>query len=351
MLEYRPLGRTGISVSSIALGTMTFGQQNTEAEGHAQLDGARDRGINLIDAAELYPIPPKAETQGATERIIASWLKARGGRDKVVIATKVVGRSDATYFRADGSRTRLDAKNINEAVERSLKNLGTDYIDLYQLHWPDRAVPLFGQSDTTRARGGGDGPEVPIEETLAALDGLVKAGKVRHIGLSNETAWGLSAFLAAAEKGIGPRVASVQNAYNLVNRTYDTGLAEFHQREGVGLLAYSPLAQGFLTGKYLDGARPPGSRHTLFNRGQRYEKPGTEQAVRAYVALAREVGLKPAQLAIAYVTSRPFVTANIIGATTLAQLEENLSSLDVTITPEIEQRIAALHQLHGNPAP
>ncbi|WP_024279057.1 aldo/keto reductase [Xanthobacter sp. 126] len=351
MLDYRPLRRTGITVSSIALGTMTFGQQNTEAEGHAQLDIARDRGITLIDAAELYPIPPRAETQGATERIIGSWLKARSGRDKVVIATKVVGRSDATYFRADGSTTRLDAKNINEAVEGSLKRLGTDYIDLYQLHWPDRAVPLFGQRATTRARGGGEGPEVAIEETLAALDALVKAGKVRHIGLSNETAWGLSAFLAAAEKGIGPRVVSVQNAYNLVNRTYETGLAEFHQREDVGLLAYSPLAQGFLTGKYLDGALPPGARKTLFNRAQRYEKPGTEEAVRAYVALAREVGVSPAQLAIAFVTSRPFVTSNIIGATTLAQLEEDLGSLDVTLTPEIEDRIDALHQLHGNPAP
>ncbi|MFG1202824.1 aldo/keto reductase [Xanthobacter aminoxidans] len=349
MLDYRPLGRTGISVSSIALGTMTFGEQNTEAEGHAQLDIARDRGITLIDAAELYPIPPKAETQGATERIIGSWLKARGGRDKVVIATKVVGRSDATYFRADGSTTRLDAKNITEAVEGSLKRLGTDYIDLYQLHWPDRAVPLFGQRATTRARGGG--PEVPVEETLAALDALVKAGKVRHIGLSNETAWGLSAFLAAAEKGIGPRVASVQNAYSLVNRTYETGLAEFLQREDVGLLAYSPLAQGFLTGKYLDGALPAGARKTLFNRTQRYEKPGTEEAVRAYVALAREAGLTPAQLALAFVTSRPFVTSNIIGATTLAQLEEDLGSLDVTLTPEIEDRIDALHQLHGNPAP
>ncbi len=351
MLDYRPLGRTGISVSSIALGTMTFGEQNTEAEGHAQLDVARDRGINLIDAAELYPIPPKAETQGATERIIGSWLKARGGRDKVVIATKVVGRSDATYFRADGSTTRLDAKNINEAVEGSLKRLGTDYIDLYHLHWPDRAVTLFGQRATTRARGGGEGPEVAIEETLAALDALVKAGKVRHIGLSNETAWGLSAFLTGAEKGIGPRVVSVQNAYNLVNRVYETGLAEFRQREDVGLLAYSPLAQGFLTGKYLDGALPAGARKTLFNRAQRYEKPGTEEAVRAYVALAREVGVSPAQLAIAFVTSRPFVTSNIIGATTLAQLEEDLGSLDVTLTPEIEDRIDALHQLHGNPAP
>lgn len=351
MLDYRPLGRTGLTVSSIALGTMTFGQQNTEAEGHAQLDLARDRGINFIDAAELYPIPPKAETQGETERIVGSWLRSRGGRDKVVVATKVVGRSDATHFRAGGATTRLDAGNITAAIDGSLARLGTDYVDLYQLHWPDRAVPLFGHGASSRARGAGDGPEVPVEETLAALDALVKAGKVRHIGLSNETAWGVHAFLAAAERGKGPRIASVQNAYNLLNRTYEVGLAEFAGREGVGLLAYSPLAQGFLTGKYLGGARPPGARNTLFNRGQRYEKPGSEAAIRAYIALAAEVGLTPVQLALAYVTSRSFVTSNIIGATTMAQLEEDLASLDVTITPEIEERIDALHQLHGSPAP
>ncbi|MEP9352466.1 aldo/keto reductase [Xanthobacter sp. KR7-65] len=351
MLDYRPLGRTGLSVSSIALGTMTFGQQNTEAEGHAQLDLARDRGINLIDTAELYSIPPKAETQGSTERIIGSWLKSRGGRDKIILATKVAGRSDNTYLRADGAPTRLNARNINAAIDGSLKRLGTDYVDLYQLHWPDRAVPLFGHARGSRARGGGDGPDVPIEETLAALADVVKAGKARHIGLSNETAWGLHAFLAAAQQGIGPRVASVQNAYNLINRTYEAGLAEFHQQEDVGLLAYSPLAQGFLTGKYLAGARPPGARNTLFNRGQRYEKPGAEEAIRAYMDLAAELGLTVVQLAIAYVTSRSFVTSNIIGATSMAQLEENLATLDVVITPEIEDRIDALHQLHGSPAP
>lgn len=351
MLQYRPLGRTGLSVSSIALGTMTFGQQNSEAEGHAQLDLARDRGINFIDTAELYSIPPMAETQGSTERIIGTWLKARGGRDKVVLATKVVGRSDATYFRANGGTTCLDAKNIHAAIEASLKRLQTDYVDLYQLHWPDRRVPLFGQRGATPARGAGTGAEVPVEDTLGVLADLVTAGKVRHIGLSNETAWGVHGFLKAAEKGIGPRIASVQNSYHLLNRTYEIGLAEFAEREDVGLLAYSPLAQGFLTGKYLDGARPAGTRLTLFGRGQRYQKPGSEEAIRAYVALARELGLTPVQLALAFVTSRPFVTANIIGATTMAQLEENLATLDVSITPEIEDRVDAIYQLHGSPAP
>lgn len=349
MLEYRPLGRTGLSVSSLALGTMTFGQQNTEAEGHAQLDLALDHGINLIDTAEMYSIPPRPETQGSTERIIGTWLKARGGRDRLVLATKVSGRSDSTWLRAGGAKTRLDAANINQAIDASLQRLQTDYVDLYQLHWPDRAVPLFGQPASTR--GSGDGPEVPIEETLGALGDLVAAGKVRHIGLSNETAWGVHRFLRAAEMGRGPRIASVQNAYNLINRTYETGLAEFAGREDVGLLAYSPLAQGYLTGKYLDGARPAGARTTLFNRGQRYEKPGTEAAVRAYIKLASEVGLTPVQLSQAWVTSRPFVTSNIIGATSIAQLQETLDTLAVHLTPEIESAVNALFQLHGSPAP
>ncbi|WP_454915168.1 aldo/keto reductase [Xanthobacter sediminis] len=351
MLEYRPLGRSGITVSSICLGTMTFGQQNTEAEGHAQLDHALDRGINFIDTAEIYSIPPRPETQGSTERIVGTWLKARGNRDKIVLATKVAGRSTQNWLRADGSNPRLDARNINEAIEGSLRRLQTDYVDLYQLHWPDRAVPLFGNPASVPARGANDSPEVPIEETLGALNDLVTAGKVRHIGLSNETAWGVHRFLEAAEKGIGPRVASVQNAYNLLNRTYEEGLAEFAARDGVGLLAYSPLAQGYLTGKYLDGARPAGARSTLFNRGQRYEKPGTEEAIKAYIALAAELGLTPVGLAQAWVTSRPFVTSNIIGATSMTQLEETLATLTIALTPEIEARVNAVFQLHGNPAP
>lgn len=351
MLEYRPLGRTDIKVSSIALGTMTLGQQNTEAEGHAQLDLALDRGINLIDAAEMYPIPPKAETQGATERIIGQWLNSRGNRDKVVLASKVLGRSDTAYIRAAGTGTKLDRANIVEALEGSLKRLQTDYIDLYQLHWPDRSVPLFGHGDTARARGGGDGSEVPIAETLGVLADMVAAGKIRHIGLSNETAWGAHRFLADAEQGRGPRIVSIQNAYNLVNRTYEGGLAEFAARDDVGLLAYSPLAQGFLTGKYRHGARPAGSRMVLFNRGARYEKPGTAEAIEDYAAIAADFGLTLVQLAQAWVTSRPFVTANIIGATSLAQLEANLATLDVVITPEIEARVNAVYQLRGSPAP
>ncbi|MDH2328995.1 aldo/keto reductase [Cereibacter sp. SYSU M97828] len=349
-LEYRPLGRTGLTVSSVALGTMTWGQQNTEAEGHAQLDLALDHGVTLIDTAESYSIPPRAETQGSTERIIGTWLKARGTRDRIVLATKVAGPSDRTYMRADGSRPSLDAKNIHEAVDASLRRLQTDHVDLYQLHWPNRSVPLFGNAAHAPQRGGDPG-EVPIEETLEALDAMVKAGKVRHIGLSNETAWGVSRFVHLSEtKGL-PRVASVQNAYNLLNRTYEHGLAEFHAREDVGLLAYSPLAQGFLTGKYLDGARPEGARLTLFDRGGRYQKPGVTEALRAYLDIARDFGIDPAQLAIAYVTSRSFVTSNIIGATSLGQLEADLRASDVQITAEIEARIEAVHQLHRDPAP
>ena len=344
--EARPLGRSGIQVSAIALGTMTFGQQNTEAEGHAQLDHAIAEGITLIDTAELYAIPPRPETQGSTERIIGSWLKARGGRDRIVLASKVVGRSSNTWFRRDGSAPRLDARNITEALDASLARLQTDYVDLYQLHWPDRAAPIFGGKGGPRPAD-----EVPIEDTLGALDALVKAGKIREIGLSNETAWGLSRFLHLSETRGQPRVASVQNAYNLLNRTYEEGLAEFHDREDVGLLAYSPLAQGYLTGKYQRGARPAGARTTLFDRGQRYEKPGTEAAIDGYLAVARDFGLDPAQLAIAWVTSRPFVTSNIIGATSMEQLATDLGSREIVITPEIEARIDAVHQLHGNPAP
>ncbi len=349
MLEYRPLGRTDIKVSSVALGTMTFGQQNTEAEGHAQLDYALDHGINFIDTAELYSIPPRRETQGSTERIIGTWLKARGNRDKVVLASKAVGPTTNTWYRADGARPRLDAANIRAAIDGSLQRLQTDYLDLYQLHWPDRAVPIFGNAAPARAPG--DGAEVPIEDTLAALAELVKSGKVRHIGLSNETAWGLHAFLRAADAGIGPRVVSVQNAYNLINRTYEEGLAEFHAREGVGLLAYSPLGQGYLTGKYQRGARPAGARSTLFDRGQRYEKPGTEAAIDAYLKLAAEVGLAPVALAQAFVTSRPFVTATLIGATSMAQLEACLAGALTPLSADVLARIDALHQIHGNPAP
>lgn len=348
-MKKRELGRTGILVSEICLGTMTFGQQNTEAQGHAQLDLALGHGINFIDTAELYSIPPRAETYGATETIVGSWLRARGGRDRVVIASKVVGRSNMPWFRPGGEETRLTPRQIRYAIEGSLRRLGTDYIDLYQMHWPDRRIGLFGAGGTTfDAKVEAD--EVPIAETLGVLGDLVNEGKIRHVGVSNETPWGVSQYLDCAKTG-APRVASIQNAYNLLNRTFEMGLAEIAMREKVGLLAYSPLAQGYLTGKYLDGARPAGARTTLFNRGQRYEKPGVDVAIRAYLDLARAKGIDPVQMAIAFVTSRPFVTSNIIGATSIEQLTTILGSVNVEITPELEAEINAIHQIHSNPAP
>jgi aryl-alcohol dehydrogenase-like predicted oxidoreductase len=351
MMEYRKLGRTDLNVSAICLGTMTWGQQNTEAEGHAQLDYALEQGVNFIDTAEMYSIPPKPETQGSTERIIGTWFKARANRDKVILATKVSGRSEAPYMRLGGETTQLNRKQITFALEESLKRLQTDYVDLYQLHWPDRALPLFSDAGTIYKEVPKKPDENPIEETLEVLRDLVKAGKIRHVGLSNETAWGTSRFVYAAEAGHGPRVVSIQNAYNFLNRTFEIGLAEIAVREQVGLLAYSPLAQGYLTGKYQNGARPAGARSTLFNRGQRYEKPGAAEAIDLYVNLAKKVGLDPAQMALAFVTSRPFVTSNIIGATTMEQLKADIGSSEVKISPELEAHINAIHQIYSNPAP
>ncbi|MHB2165498.1 aldo/keto reductase [Alsobacter sp. R-9] len=349
-MKYRPLGRTGLDVSMICLGTMTWGQQNTEAEGHAQMDYAVDRGVNFFDTAELYSIPPKAETQGSTERIIGSWFASRGRRDRIVLASKVIGRSAMDWFRDARIPGELNRAQMTEALDKSLKRLRTDYLDLYQLHWPDRPVP-WGSNPTVFRESEFRGPENPIEQILEVLGDFVKAGKVRHVGLSNESAWGTMTFLKASEMRGLPRVVSVQNAYNLLNRTYEVAMAEVSMREDVGLLAYSPLAQGYLTGKYLDGARPAGARTTLFNRGQRYEKPGAEEAIRKYVELARESGLDPAQMALAFVNGRPFVTANIIGATSMAQLETAIGSIDVTLPAEVEARIDAIHQLHSNPCP
>jgi aryl-alcohol dehydrogenase-like predicted oxidoreductase len=327
---------------------MTWGQQNTEAEGHAQMDYALDRGINFFDTAELYSIPPRPETQGSTERIIGSWFRSRGTRDKVILASKIVGRTDMTWFREGGVPGELSRAQIEEAVNKSLKRLQTDYIDLYQLHWPDRPMSWGANPVVYRHQ---EGPSHPIEEILSHLQDLVRAGKIRHVGLSNESAWGTMTFLKHAEMRGLPRVQSVQNAYNLLNRTYETALAEVSMREQVSLLAYSPLGQGFLTGKYLDGARPPGTRTVLFGRGQRYQTPGAEPAIARYVALAREAGLDPAQLAIAFVNSRPFVTSTIIGATSMEQLKTDIAAMDVRITPELEERINAVHLVHTNPCP
>ena len=349
-MHTRKLGTTGLDVSLIGLGTMTWGQQNTEAEGHAQMDYALAHGVNFFDCAELYPIPPKPDTAGMTERIIGSWFKARKSRDKVILATKAVGRSNMTWFRKDGAKGRVTKAQLTEAIDGSLARLNTDYIDLYQLHWPDRPLP-WGANPSRFVASEFDGDGAPMAETLAVLDGFVKAGKARHVGVSNESAWGTMQFLAASERSGLARIQSIQNAYNLVNRTFDTALAEIARREKVSLIAYSPLAQGYLTGKYLDGAMPPGSRSALFNRGQRYELDASNDAIRAYLKIARDAALDPAQMAIAFVNQQPFVATNLIGATSMAQLATNIAAIDVKLTPEINAKIDAIHQRYGNCAP
>lgn len=351
-MEYRRLGRTDLRVSAICLGTMTYGQQNTEAEGFEQMDYALDQGINFFDTAELYSIPPMPETQGSTERVIGNWFKARGNRDKVILATKVVGRTPMKWFREDGGPARLTRAQMNEAIGKSLKRLQTDYIDLYQLHWPERPAPFGAIPNRFRpAEWKPAEDETPIAEIVDILDGFVKEGKVRHIGLSNESPWGTMRFLFESEAKGRARVQSVQNAYNLLNRSWETGMAEVSMREDVSLLAYSPLAQGFLSGKYLDGNKPAGARFTLFNRGQRYELPHTDVAIRDYLAAAAEFGLDPTQMANAFVTSRSIVTSNIIGATSMAQLKLAVSAKDIVLSPELLARLDDIHQARGNPAP
>lgn len=350
-MEYRRLGRTDLKVSAICLGTMTWGEQNTEADGHAQMDMAVDRGVNFFDTAELYAIPPRAETQGATEEIIGSWFDKSGKRDEIVLATKVTGRSGMTWFRDDGSPTELTPAQMREALEKSLKRLRTDHIDLYQLHWPDRDVSTFGSNPTVYGHDPDGHPGHPIAETLETLQTFIREGKVRHVGLSNESAWGTMRFLnEAGTRGL-PRMQSIQNAYSLVNRTFEVGLAETAMREDIGLLAYSALAQGYLTGKYRDGARPPGARKTLFERLQRYEKPGAETAYNAYLDLAAERDLDPAQMALKFALTRPFMTSVIIGATNLDQLATNIDAETITWSEELEDRINAIHQVHQNPCP
>lgn len=349
-MQMRPLGHTGLQVSLIALGTMTFGEQNSQAEAFEQLDLAVAEGINLIDAAEMYPVPPRPETYGETERIIGHWLAARGGRDKVVLATKACGPSwrlaQSRHVR-DGN-PRFDRANLVAAVDASLARLQTDYIDLYQLHWPDRDTNCFGRLGYTHDD---TIPMTPIEETLEALDGLVRAGKIRYIGLSNETPWGFMRFLQVAQAHGWPRVVGVQNPYSLLNRSYEIGMAEISMREHVGLLAYSPLAFGQLSGKYLAGQRPAAGRLTRWERFARYNNPQAESATYEYVKLARQHGLDPAQMALAYVNTRPFVTANIIGATTLEQLRANIASVDLTLSAEVLAGLEAIQTRWPNPAP
>jgi len=350
-MKYRRLGTSDLEVSAIALGTMTWGQQNSEAEAHSQLDFALERGVTLIDTAEMYPVPPRAETQGRTESYIGSWLAARPGvRDRIVLATKAAGpaRQAERPSHIRGGKARHDRANLEAALDASLERLRTDYVDLYQLHWPDRTTNYFGRLGYEHVA---DEDTVPIRETLEALSALVEAGKVRYVGLSNETPWGVHEFLRQSELAGLPRVVSIQNPYNLLNRSFEIGLAEFAIREQVGLLAYSPLAFGVLSGKYLNGQAPAGARITLFERFTRYKGEIAEATVAAYAAVARVHGLTPAQLALAWVNSRPFLTSNIVGATNLEQLKEDIGSLDVQLDDAAIAAIEAVHAKHPNPCP
>ena len=347
-MEFRKLGHTDIQVSSICLGTMTWGEQNTEQEGHDQMDYAVDMGINFFDTAEMYAVPPRPETQGSTEKIVGSWFKKTGMRDKIILATKVAGRAPMTWLRDDESPVELTRAQILEAVDKSLSRLQTDYIDLYQLHWPDRPMQLFGGLGYKHF-----GDEVNrIEDVLGVLAEVQKAGKVRHFGLSNETPWGIMKFLHHAEVNHDlPRMVSVQNAYNLLNRIYELGSSEIFHREGVGLLAYSPLAQGYLTGKYQNGALPEGSRKQLFDRLQRYETPAADKAIASYMDIAKKYGVDASQLANQFVTTRDFVTSNIIGATSMEQLKLAVTSVDLELTEEMMEDIQAVHLTAPNICP
>jgi aryl-alcohol dehydrogenase-like predicted oxidoreductase len=341
------LGASALAVSRICLGTMTFGEQNSEADAHSQLDYALERGINFIDTAEMYPVMPRAQTQGSTESFIGSWLKKSGRRADVVLATKVAGPNAAMHWIRNG-KNNLDRANIRAAVDASLQRLQTDYIDLYQLHWPSRNVPVFGATvfDPAKERAC-----VAIEETLAVLGELIEAGKIRHIGVSNESAWGVSEFIKQSERKGLPRIASIQNLYNLAARTFETSLLnETCYRENVGLLAYSPLAFGQLTGKYLDDPKAPG-RLTIFppNWSPRYLRPSVLAAVKEYVELARANGMTPAAMALAWCYSRWFVASTIIGATSLAQLKENIDAAEVTLSADLVKAIDAIHLRITNP--
>lgn len=347
-MEYRKLGNTEIEVSVICLGTMTWGEQNTEAEAFAQMDHALAEGVNFLDTAELYPIPPCARTSGHTEEIIGRWLKRTGNRNRVVLASKIAGPGAGWIDHIRNGRTRYIRNDLQSALEASLRRLQTDCIDLYQLHWPERETNYFGKLGFT--------PPVqddytPFAETLGVLADFVAAGKIRHVGLSNETPWGIMRFLQAAATAGLPRVVSVQNPYSLLNRTYEVGAAEVSWRERCGLLAYSPLGFGVLSGKYLDGARPPGARLTLYPDYARYSSPAAQQATAEYVALARTHGLDCARMALAFVISRGFVTSVIIGATRMEQLRSNIASCSLRLSGDVLDGIQAIHEAHPSPAP
>ncbi|GLT16070.1 NADP(H)-dependent aldo-keto reductase [Vibrio algivorus] len=344
-MKYHKIPHSNLEVSKIALGTMTYGEQNSQKEAYEQLDYSIERGINLIDTAEMYPVPPKPNTQGSTEEYIGNWLEKSGKREKVILATKVAGPGRMSHIRENMS---LDRRNIHLAMDSSLQRLKTDYVDLYQIHWPQRNNNRFGQLNYPHLD---EQQEVTLIETLEALAELVKAGKTRYIGVSNETPWGVMTLLRLAEKHDLPRIISIQNPYNLLNRSFEIGLSEISHHEGVELLAYSPLAFGVLSGKYLNGSRPDGARCSLFERFVRYFTPQGEAATQAYIDIAKKHGIDPVQMALAFVNQRPFVASNIIGATTMEQLKANIDSIDTQLSEELLQDLYSIGVQYPNPCP
>ena len=346
-MKYKKLGNTNIDVSLICLGTMNMGEQNTQEQSFEQMDYSFDKGINFFDTAEVYAVPPRKETQGKTEEIIGNWFKKTKKREKIILATKMVGPGPE-WIRGGGGN--YSEKNISIAVEGSLKRLQTDYIDLYQLHWPERNTNFFGNRDYKH-----NSKEDKWNDFGSVLKGLkkfVEQGKIRYIGVSNETPWGFSKYLEIAEKLNLPRIVSVQNPYNLLNRAYDNGMSEISCRENVGLLAYSPLGLGYLSGKYRQNKIPEKSRIGLFGQfWTRYKEPAAIRATDDYFRLAKDGGLSLTQMALAFVNSRPFITSNIIGATTMDQLKENIGSVDVNLSNEIIEKINLIHTNNPNPTP
>lgn len=345
-MKYTTLPNTDIQISKICLGTMTFGQQNTEAEGHAQMDYALDNGVNFFDTAEMYSIPPSKETYGNTERILGTWFKKTGHRDKIVLATKIAGPNpNFTYMR---DKVDFSPASIQHALDQSLLRLQTDYVDLYQLHWPERKTNYFGQRGFKLQD---DSWEDNIHQVLETLQQFVKQGKIKHIGLSNETPWGIMRFLEESKKYNLPRIATVQNPYSLLNRLYENGNAEVSIRENVGLLAYSPMAFGVLSGKYLSGEALPNARINLFPQYKRYSSEQATAATRLYQEIAIKHGLTLTQLSLAFIAQQPFVSSSIIGATTLEQLKENIDTISITLSEEILQEIDAVQAIIPDPAP
>ncbi len=349
-MRYRKLGNTNTDVSVICLGTMTFGEQNTKNESFEQMDYALDRGVNFFDTAELYAVMPRKETYGKTEKIIGSWFKERSNRDKIFLASKIVSKSenDLGWIRNGSKTLGFDRDNMDRAIEDSLKRLKTDYVDLYQLHWPERKVPSFGQLDFEYDPT--DNNWTVFEEVLYNLERLVKSGKVRFVGLSNETPWGAMKYLQLSKQKNLPRMVSIQNAYNLVNRVFDIANSEVSIHEKCGLLAYSPLAGGRLSGKYINNMKPSNARFTIWpKRFNRHNTKRGEIAIQKYYELANKYGIAPSTFANSFVNDRPFVTSNIIGATTMKQLKENIDSVELTLSKEILKEIENIHLSDPNP--